>query len=267
MKIVVCIKHILDPELPPSAFELDDGRRSAKVGKSALVLDPYSGNALEMALQIKNQNDAVHVVALSYGGKKTEDSLRKALGVLADEAIHVVDQDENIPDAYGTARVLAAAIKKIEPVDLVLCGRQAGDWDDGMVGPLVAEYLEKPCVCFANKLDVSGDKLTVTRFVEDGTQVLEAVFPIVVTVTNDEKNVIRIGKVRNVMKAHRKPIEQMVTAELILNDDDAPKRRAFEELIELYQPVRESICEIVEGENPEEKAIILLEKLKARKAL
>ena len=139
MKVVVCMKHILDPELPPSSFEIDSEKKQAKIGKYPFVLNPYDENALEMALQLKEKKEDVHIIALIFGEAKAEESLRRALGVLADEAVHIVQETDQHIDAFGTAQVLAAGISAIGPVNLIICGRMAGDWDAGLVGSLLAE--------------------------------------------------------------------------------------------------------------------------------
>lgn len=134
MKVVVCLKQILDPELPPSVFEIDRASKRAVLDKHPLVISPFDENALELALQLREKVKDCRVAALTYGPPQSEDAVRKALGVLADEAVMVVQEGEPPGDSYATARVLAAAIRKMGPVDLVMCGRQAGDWDSGQVG-------------------------------------------------------------------------------------------------------------------------------------
>ena len=267
MKVVVCMKHILDPELPPSAFEIEPEKKQAKSGKHAFVLNPYDENALEMALQLKDGKEEVHVVALTYGEAKVEESLRRALGVLADEAVHIVQETDQQTDAYATATVLAACIKAIGPVDLIMCGRMAGDWDAGLVGPLLAEALFLPSICFISSLEVNDRRLRVGRQVEGGTEILESPLPALVTVTNDESNVLRIAKVRDVMKAHRKPIQQFTLQDLGVSESDIQQTGAYEELRTLYLPVQDNVCEIIQGEEPEEKIDALLAKLKAQKIL
>lgn len=267
MKVVVCMKHILDPELPPSSFEIDPEKKQAMSGKHAFVLNPYDENALEMALQLKEKEADVRIIALVFGEAKAEESLRRALGVLADEAIHIVQETDQQTDAYGTAKVLAACINTIGPVDLVMCGRMAGDWDAGLVGSILAEALALPSVCFISSLEIIDRRLKVSRQVEGGTEILESPLPALVTVTNDESNVLRIAKVRDVMKAHRKPIQQYSLQDLNLNASDIYQPEAYEELRALYLPVQDNVCEIIEGEEPEEKVDALLAKLKAQKVL
>ena len=267
MKVIVCMKHILDPELPPSAFEIDPDKKQAKIGKHAFVLNPYDENALEMALQLKEKTEDVQIIAMVFGEAKAEESLRRALGVLTDEAVHIVQEADRQTDAYGTAKVLAACIKTIGPVDLIMCGRMAGDWDAGLVGSLLAEALALPSICFISRLEINNRCLKVWRQVEGGTEILESPLPALVTVTNDESNVLRIAKVRDVMKAHRKPIQQFSLQDLNLNEPDTYQPEAYLELRALYLPVQDNVCEIIEGEEPEEKIDALLTKLKAQKIL
>lgn len=267
MKIAACIKQILDPELPPSAFEIDPELMRAKAGKHAQVIDPYSGNALELALQLKDRRPNVKVTALTFGNVKAEESLRKCLGVLADEAIHVIDETDGVPDTFATAKILAAAIRETGPFDLILCGRQAGDWDAGLLGSVLGETLSIPSVGFAFKLDFSGGKITIHRYVDGGTQILEATPPVLVTVTNDESNVIRIAKVKDVMRAHRMPVRKFKPEDLGLASSGAGLVMAHAGLDSLFVPKQVSNCEIIAGEEPQIKVETLLSRLKGNKVL
>jgi electron transfer flavoprotein beta subunit len=265
MKIAVCVKQILDPELPPSAFEIDSTLMRATIGKHAHVIDPYSGNALELALQLKDKRQDVQVTAMTFGNSKAEDTLRKCLGVLADEAVHVLNGRDIVADTYATAKILAAAIKRTGPFDLILCGRQAGDWDLGLLGSLLGETLSIPSVCFASKLDFSDIGIKIQRYVDGGTQVLEAKLPVLVTVTNDEFNVIRIAKVKDVMRAHRKPIQRFEPEQLGLSESEIGQVNAHAGIESLFIPKQISNCEIIEGEEPQAKVETLLSRLKENK--
>lgn len=267
MKIIVCVKQILDPELPPSAFEIDKERKRAKIGKHAQVIDPYSANALELALQIKEKKGDVKVTAITFGDSKAEDALRKSLGVLVDEAVHVLYEKDAVPDSYATAKVLATAIQNLKKYDLILCGRQAGDWDAGMVGSLIGEYLSIPSVCFASKIHLHEDGIKIERYVEGGTQILSSGFPVLVTVTNDESNVIRIAKVKDVMRAHRKPIRKLDLDQLEISLQSISNKTAYADMQDLFIPEQEVHCEIIEGEDSQEKVDKLLSALKEKKLL
>jgi electron transfer flavoprotein beta subunit len=267
MKIAVCIKQILDPELPPSTFEIDSTLKRAKVGKHALLMDPYSENALELALQIKDKNQDVSVTAITYGEKKAEDSLRKCLGVLADEAVHIYKKNESNDDTYCIATILGEYIKKNGPFELILCGRQAGDWDAGLLGQILSEVLELPMVSFASKIEVIDSKIKIDRYVENGEETLESKLPLLVTVTNDESNVLRIAKVKDVMKAHRKPIIKVNLEDLGINESVLKNLSANDGIEDIFIPEQVSDCEIIEAEEPADIVKKLLNKLKANKVL
>ena len=265
MKIVVCLKQILDPEIPPSSFEIDGGLKQAIIGKHALVINPFDENALEMALQLKDKKDDVHITALTYGGKRAEDALRKAFGVLADESVHILKEDDILEQPYLTANVLARAIKRICPIDLIMCGRQAGDWDAGTVPSLIAEELGVPSLSFISQMETANGDLILKREVEGGTEVFESSMPALVTVTNNESNVLRIAKVKDVMKAHRKTI--MTLTEKELDPEKSPVPMSYADLNRLYIPIVDNVCEIIEGDEPEEKVTNLLKRLRDRKVL
>lgn len=273
MKIVVCLKQILDPELPPSLFEIDETLKAAETGKHPLVISPYDENALEMALQLKDTTEEGHVIALTFGDESAEEALRKALGVLADEAIWIPKEEypieSSIISQVETARVLVAAIKAIGPVDLVVCGRQAGDSDAGQVPLLIAEALGMPAVSFVHQMEMKNGRLILKRQVETGTEIFEALMPAVVTVTNDDKNLLRIAKVRDVMKAHRKPVRKLTGQEIghLSDPESGPEPMACWELDKLFVPVVENVCEMIEGDEPGEKVAILLKKLRDQKTL
>ena len=265
MKIAVCVKQILDPELPPSAFEIDSKLLRAMTAKHAQVLDPYSGNALELALQIKDKMPDAEITALTFGNKKAEDTLRKCLAVLADNAVHVLNEQDLLPDSYATAKILATAIDRTGPFDLIICGRQAGDWDAGLLGSLLAKNLSIPSICFASKLDLSEGEIKLERYVDGGTQILKAKLPAMVTVTNDENNVIRIAKVKDVMRAHRKPIEIFALSQLGISEKELGEIKAHAGMDGLFIPEHVSDCEIIEGNEPQEKVEKLLGRLKENK--
>jgi electron transfer flavoprotein beta subunit len=269
MKIVVCLKQILDPELPPSLFEIDENLKGAKIGKHPFVISPYDENALEMALQLKDGGQDTHVIALTFGDERAEDALRKALGVLADEAVWIPKKDGPVEDAIvssgETARVLVGAIKEIGSVDLVVCGRQAGDSDAGQVPLFIAEAMGIPAVSFVHRIDMRDGRLILTRQVEMGTEIFEAMMPAVVTVTNDDKNLLRIAKVRDVMKAHRKPVRTLTGKEIELSSDGESINCGT--LDKLFIPVVDNVCEMIGGDDPGEKVAVLLKKLRDQKTL
>ena len=229
MNIVVCMKQILDPEVPARDFRIDPAKKEAERGSANLVTNIFCENALETALQLGGT-----ITALTYGPESAEDTLRKALAMKANAAAHVVG-DGGHP--LHVAQVLAAAIRKLGPFDLVITGRESGDWGAGQTGALLAEELSLPCVSFADTIEPG---LRIRRQTESGWEIVEAQTPLVVTVTNAEHNVPRIPKVRDVMMAHRTPITRFTVDELGVGPSD------YYEIVELAIPQKESRCEFVD---------------------
>jgi electron transfer flavoprotein beta subunit len=250
MNLIVCIKQILDPEIPARDFRVDSVKRQAERGGANLVTNIFCENALETALQTK-QAAGGKITALSVGPSDAEDVLRKALALLADEAI-LVNSDAANPDPLFVARVLAAAVRKIGAYDVVVVGREAGDWGAGQTGGLLAEELGVPCISFAESIEPGSTAGTVNvkRQTDTGFEVLEARTPLVVTITNHERNVPRIPKTRDVMQSYRKPLAKWTLAEL---DVDPGTANAYYEVAELSIPRKETQCEFMTGDTLEEQ--------------
>lgn len=264
MDIVVCMKQVLDPEISTSQFRIDPVKKR-QIGEGlALVISVYDEHALEVALKIK-EDVGGRVRALSLGEPTATQALRKALAMGADEATLVSDPALLGTDAPGVAAVLAAAIQKMGRYDLVLCGCESADWGHKAVGPLLAEELSIPCVTFASRIEVKGDRIVLRKVVEDGYELIESSLPVLATITSDETNIPRYPKVRDIMLAAKKPIEIWTAANLGLDLSKVEATRI--ELKELYIPVRESRCEIIEGETPEEMAEKLALRLRELKVI
>ncbi len=250
MNILVCLKQILDPEIPARDFRVDPVRKEAEQGSASLVTNIFCENALETALQFRERAGAAKIMVLSYGRPTAEDSLRKALAMKADAAALVTTEgDGAAPDPLGVARVLAAAARKLGPFDLIMLGREAGDWGAGQTGGLVAEELGLPCVSFVDRVEEAGGRLRLKRQTDTGWELMEAVPPVVVTVTNDEHNVPRIPKVRDVMMSYRQPLTKFTPADLGLAADG----NEYYEVAELFIPQKETRCDFVSGDTLEEK--------------
>lgn len=232
MNIVVCMKQILDPEVPARDFRIDPAKKEAERGSASLVTNIFCENALETALQFGGT-----ITALSYGPDSAEDTLRKALAMKANAAA-LVAGDGGHP--LHVAQVLAAAIRKLGPFDLVITGRESGDWGAAQTGALLAEELGLPCVSFVDTIEQSGETLRLKRQTESGWEIVEAQPPLVVTITNAEHNVPRIPKVRDVMMAHRQPLTRFTVGELGVAPSD------YYDIVELAIPQKESRCDFVD---------------------
>ncbi|GIW10513.1 MAG: hypothetical protein KatS3mg061_1570 [Dehalococcoidia bacterium] len=164
-------------------------------------------------------------------------------------------------DAWVTANVLAAAIRSLGEYDLILCGRQASDWDQAQVPQGLAELLGLPAVTPAAGLELQDGKLRVKRLIEDGYELLEVPLPAVVAVSN-EANQPRYPTLKGIMAAARAKIEIKTAADLGLN---GMERKVS--LLRLYVPKIESKLEWIPGETPEEKAKNLARRLREERII
>jgi len=253
MNILVCLKQILDPEIPARDFRLDPSGREAERGSADLVTSIFCENALETALQLRERTGSAKITVLTYGQPSAEDSLRKALAMKADAAALIVNDGNANPDPLTTARVLAAAIRKLGTFDLIMAGREAGDWGAGQTGGLIAEELGMPCVSFVDRIESEGGQLRLKRQTDTGWEVLEAEPPIVVTVTNDEHNLPRIPKVRDVMMSYRQPLTNWTLDDLGIEANEARAGNTYYQVAELFIPQKVMRCEFVTGDTLDQK--------------
>ena len=246
INIIVCVKQVMDPETPASAFKIaDDAKSVAPAPGIPPVVNGFDENAVEAALRLKDNGDVGKITVISIGSGFVMDVMKKPLSMGADELVLIDDEALQGLDAYATATALSEAIKKVGDYDLVLCGRQASDWDQAHVPLGVAEMLGLPCVTLAQKIEVTGEGLIVQRALTDGYQVVEAPLPALVTVTN-ELGEPRYPTLRGIMTAGRKQPTRWSTADVGIDGAAlAPKLT----LTELFIPVTESQVEIVEGED------------------
>lgn len=265
--IVVCLNHIPDPEAPPKQFKVDEQANRVLVDKMNRVIGPFDENALETALQIKEATGA-KLTALTVGPATNQEALRRALGVKCDAAVHVKEELATGLDSWGVANLLAAAIRRLGDVELVLCGRQVGDWDSGQVGQLLAEELQYSCVTLALQVESVGSQgLRVTREVPSGLAVTETDLPAVVTVTNTPSNQLRIPKVRDTMAAFRIPITTWSASDLGVDLAGLQSDQARVVLRRLFVPASNVQVEMIEGEDDEQIAEQLAKRILALKVI
>lgn len=261
MHIVVLIKQVLDPDVPARAFRVNREAKVPDVARAPQVMSVFDGNALEVALKLREAVGAgVRITAVSLGEKPAEEVLRKALALTVDDAVLCADPAFKALDSAGKARVLAAAVRKLGAPDLVLAGRQAADWEAGQVGALVAEELGSPCVPFVSRITPDGGALKLRRELDDGFQTLRLAAPAVVTVTNDDSNVLRPAKVKDVMMSMRKPITTWDAAALGLTPADLPD--ASVEVLDLFVPEQPKHAEMIDGETPADRARALTRRMR-----
>lgn len=256
MKILVCLKQILDPEIPVRDFQIDSSGLQADLTGANLVTNVFCENALEMALQLRDTESEGEITVISVGGEEVEDILRKALAMKADHAVRIDAPNPNPTDALAMARLLAAAVGHLGGFDLILLGRESGDWGLGLTGPYLAEVLGCPLVSFVDDIQRDGGQFQFRRQTDDGWERYASSPPMVVTVTNSEANLPRIPKTRDIMKSSRKPIATLNPSELGVEPSVAGI--AVESL---SIPESSVTCDIVDGDSLDEKVDQLAERI------
>ena len=201
MNIFVLIKQVPDTE---SSIRFAPDGKSVLTGDLNLVLNPYDEYAVEEALKTKESLGG-EVTAICLGEEGAVKAIRTALAMGVDKGIHLVM--DSPWDAGAIAKALAAVIKE-QPCDLLLCGKQAVDYDNAQVGPMVAEYLGWPNVSVVTKLEVSNSKVVAYRQVEGGTEVVESPIPVVISAQKG-LNEPRYASLKGIMMAKKKQVDNV----------------------------------------------------------
>lgn len=180
LNIVVLAKQVPDTRNVGKDAMKEDGT----INRAALpaIFNPEDLNALEQALQIKDENPGSKITLLTMGPPRASEIIREGLYRGADTGIVLTDRAFAGADTLATSYAIAAAIRHIKNYDIILGGRQAIDGDTAQVGPQVAEKLNLPQVTYAEEVKVEGKKATIKRRIETGVETVEVPLPVVVTV-------------------------------------------------------------------------------------
>jgi len=266
LHIIACVKQVPDPEAPASAFRVDEAAKKVVPAAGVTpVISQFDALAVEAALRIKDAASDAKITVISLGPEGARDVIKHSLAMGADEGVLLTDSVFD-GDSYTTALALSKAIEKIGDYNLVLCGRQATDWDAGVVGYGIAEMLGVPSVSLAKSVTVQGDKIVVERVLMEGYDTIEAPLPALVTVSN-ELGEPRYPKLQQIMLAARKQVTIWGAGDLGLDASTVGAGAVRLNLERLFQPVSEVECEIVEGETPDEVATKLAQRLREQKII
>jgi electron transfer flavoprotein beta subunit len=253
--IIVCMKIVIDPEVPFSGFRIDrEAMKPIPPEGMPPVINLFDENALEAALRIKDEQEC-KITVLSLGRTLPKAILQKALALGADDAIGLEGPEFENLDPFSTADALASAVRRIEKYDLIFAGRQAADWDSGIVWAGIAEALHLPAISIARKATISGDKVITERVASDGIEVLEADIPAVINFSN-EVGVLRQLNLPDLVKARKREITKWSAGDIDFKNIN-PMRMA-----DLYIPDLPLVeCRFVQGETGEEKGRALAREL------
>ncbi len=207
MKVLVPVKRVIDynVKVRVKADETDVDLANVKMS-----MNPFDEIAVEEAVRLKEKGIVTEVVAVSCGPAACQDTLRSAMAMGADRGILVESKDELQP--LAVAKLLKAVCEKENP-SLVICGKQAIDDDSNQTGQMLAALMDWPQATFASKVELAGDKVTVTREIDGGLETLAMSLPAVVT-TDLRLNEPRYATLPNIMKAKKKPLDTMAADSL-----------------------------------------------------
>lgn len=207
MKILVAVKRVVDANVK---VRVAADQPSVDLTNVKMAMNPFCEIAIEEAVRLKEQGVADEVVAVSIGDDKCQEQLRTAMALGADRSVWV-EQAGNV-EPLAVAKLLKAVIEKESP-DLVILGKQSIDGDNNQVGQMLAALCDMPQGTFAFKLEIVDGRAVVSREVDGGEQVVSLSLPAVVT-TDLRLNEPRYAKLPDIMKAKKKPLEQVVPADL-----------------------------------------------------
>ena len=228
MKILVAVKRVIDYNVQVRVKEDGTGVVTENVKMST---NPPDDNAIEEAVKIKESGKAKEIVAVTVGEEKAQETIRKALAVGVDRGIHV--KADGITEPLAVSKILQKIIDKEKP-DLVFMGKQAIDDDCNQTGQMLAALLNWPQATFASKIEVKDNSLEVTREVDEGLETIEVNIPAIVT-CDLRLNEPRYASLPNIMKAKKKPLEQINASDLgidtkprikLIKVEEPPKRKA-----------------------------------------
>ena len=257
MKVLVLVKQV--PEI--ALIKVDEAANKVVLPDGPGVVNPQDEYAIEEGLKIKEKTGGSCVV-MSVGTDRTESALRNCLALGVDDAYLLADDAFNGADQQAIARILAAGVKKLDGVDLILAGRQAVDSDASQVPAAVAGVLGWPQAMYVKKFEaVEEGSATVHRTTEDGYDVVELKLPAVVSVVK-EINEPRLPSLKGKMAAKKKQITKWTAGDLGVENPAATVTN-----VKVSPPPPRPKGEIIEGETPDEIADKLFNKLRENQVI
>lgn len=238
MNIFVLLKRTFDTE---EKIVINQGQ--IQEDGAEFIINPYDEYAVEEAIQLRDEHGG-EVTVVTIGTEEAEKELRTALAMGADKAVLInVEDDLDDIDQYTTSKIIAKYLEDQE-YDLIIGGNVAIDSGSGQVGPRVAELLNIPQVTTITNIEVDGDTATMERDVEGDKEVVEVSLPVLVT-AQQGLNEPRYPSLPGIMKAKKKPLEELELDDLDLDEDDV---EAKTETVEIFLPKQKEAGKVLEGE-------------------
>jgi len=238
MNIYVLLKRTFDTE---EKITLSNGKINEDGAE--FIINPYDEYAVEEAIVVRDAQGG-EVTVISVGSEEAEKQLRTALAMGADKAVLINTEDDlDESDQYTTSKIIAEYLKD-KNADLIIAGNVAIDSGSGQVGPRVAELLNIPYITTITKLEIDGTTATVVRDVEGDSEIIETSLPLLVT-AQQGLNEPRYPSLPGIMKAKKKPLEELELDDLDLDEDDV---EAKTKTIEIFLPAKKEEGRILEGD-------------------
>lgn len=212
MKFYVCIKQVPDVNAP---IQIKEGQLIQDT--SRMILNAYDASAVEEALVLAEKHGG-EVEVVSVGPSKASETIRKALAMGADKAVHIVTSGDSEYDSATYAEILAAFFKDKE-YDVISCGKQSQDTDAGLTGSMLAEKLGLPYATNAVGLEIENEQLVVKRQGDSGQEMIALPAPCLVTCSND-MNDPRIPSLKGIMQSKKKPMENVELSSLGIDENE-----------------------------------------------
>ena len=265
MNVVVCTKQTPSTT---AVFKVTDGVVSwDDPGGKPHVMNPWDEYAVEEAIRVMENHGATEAIALTIGDEGSQETLKTCLAMGCTQAILVSDEAFAGSDTVGTARILAAALRKVEDAQIAIFGKQAIDGDTGQVPVQVARKLGWTPLTFVSAIEaIDGDTITVERLLEEGKQTVTAQLPVVISVVK-EINEPRYPSFMGIRKANRATIPNWTAADLAI-DGAIGANASKVDWSNIYPlPAREGSVEMIEGDSVEEQVKKLADRLFEEKVI
>ena len=209
MKILVPVKRVVDYNVK---VRVKSDKSGVELDNVKMSMNPFDEIAVEEALRLKEKGIATEVIAISIGPTQVQETIRNALAMGADSGIFI--EATNNLEPLNIAKIISSVAKK-ESISLLILGKQAIDDDMNATGQMIAALLGWPQATFASKVEISDKKAVVSREVDGGIENIEVALPAVIS-TDLRLNEPRYASLPNIMKAKKKPINQIQVDELNL---------------------------------------------------
>ena len=207
MKILVPVKRVIDANIRVRVKADQTGVETANV---KMAMNPFCEIAVEEALRLKEAGGAEEVILFSAGSEKSQETIRAGLAMGADRGVHA-HTDERL-EPLVVAKMIAAVAEK-EGADLIILGKQSIDGDNNQTGQMVAAIMGRPLGSYISEIEKNDGGFAITREIDAGLEKLQITSPAVVT-TDLRLNEPRYASLPNIMKAKKKPIDQLAPADL-----------------------------------------------------